>query len=322
VDRSPLRFDTFLRANDPDFDFQWNLTDWKPVNSGNSSKLIRYLDWDARQITLPTLLFLNDERTGTKAVDQIDELFGYTEGDIVSRKMGYLVIGDKDIFPKSGHTGAWYCECYLTIETTERRTGGRLGDEAYQVQLSMVTDKPYWKRYKYSRRIAEDTADTGLDYANNKSAFAADDQGADYANIKSGQTPPDQGWDYLGHKYGGFVNGLRYPCDFKLVFNGPGKAPYSLKISQPTYSFTYLIKQGAPDLKAAEKIVVDADAFKVEKLDAFERRQNLFNYRDRENYIFTQIPPGKFDCDFSGCQDVEVYLVEKSSQPYFKGEGV
>ena len=158
--------------------------------------------------------------------------------------------------------------------------------ESVQKTITFVSIYPYWiKSLSYMFFPEMDTDElTGYDY------------------------PHDYMFDYGISNYSKVVpNDCIETANFRIKFFGPYTNPYVI-IGENTYKINTA-------LVAGESAVIDSRTKKIEKISIIGKHTNIFNLRDREHYIFTEIAEGNNLVVRPKSLAVEITIYDERGEP-------
>lgn len=120
--------------------------------------------------------------------------------------------------------------------------------------------------------------------------------------------PYDFPYDYTKNKRANtFNNDAVDTTDFELTIYGTCNEPY-ITISGNIYKLNCNLQTGEyAKINSLEKTIIKRDKLGVET--------NLFNLRDRENYIFEKMKPGRNTVSLSGNYSITLKLYQVRSEP-------
>lgn len=96
-------------------------------------------------------------------------------------------------------------------------------------------------------------------------------------------------------------------CDFKIIIYGPADMPV-INIGKNVYQIEYSIRENEYiEILSEEKtaVLVGSDG----------TRESVFDYRNKDYYLFEKIPPGNQTISWSGLHGADITLIEKRSEP-------
>lgn len=192
-------------------------------------------------------------------------------------------ITEKDVLAvKPGRLviGDYYMYCYVTGSTKE---GYLNGDCIFN--LKIATDRPYWiKETISSFAYGQGEAGTDMDYES--------DFDYDYSsNLLSSQ----------------LVNGNFVPTNFKMQIYGPATNP-AVTIGGHTYKVNKSVETN-------QYLIIDSIEKTIELIKQDGTKENCFNKRDKESYIFEKMPIGISNVSTSAAFNFDITLLEERSEP-------
>ena len=155
------------------------------------------------------------------------------------------------------YIGDYYINCYIVASAKQEYDNGVIISET----LSVLSD------FKWRKNVERTFGGS--------SAYEPGSSDVDY--------PYDYMWDYvLGASQSRLVSDSVAPFDFRIDFQGPVENPM-LIVGGHIYRVYASVYQG-------EYLTVDSIEKTITKTKQNGEVVNLFNYRDRENYIFEPMP--------------------------------
>ena len=103
------------------------------------------------------------------------------------------------------------------------------------------------------------------------------------------------------------INDGYMPCDFEFVFYGPQETP-TVTINNHDYQVYTTLEQG-------EYLVINSLDKKIYKMLADGTRENVFNRRNKDSYIFEKIAVGKATITRDTDAKMDITLIEQRSEP-------
>lgn len=179
----------------------------------------------------------------------------------------------------------YYCECFVTSSTKSRYT---IDGQYMACDLVITTDKPYWvKEVNTSFHKSSDSEETSLDL--------------DY--------PHDYPHDYkmTAFEKNEIDNTGFFYSKFRMTILGSAINP-SIYIGEHLYQVNVELNDG-------DVLTIDSNEKTVRLLRAGGSEENAFDYRDRDSYIFEDIPSGKSKLLWDGSFSFTVTLLEERSEP-------
>lgn len=178
------------------------------------------------------------------------------------------------------YSGDYYMQGYFVASTKPSYTANGF----MKLTLTFATDKPYWVKETTHQYRPNEISEAGLDY--------------DY----------DYPYDYLPSvKTDTIINSSFASQDIKIVIYGACENP-SVLIDDHEYSL-------AVTLLANEYAVINTDDKTIVKVEPDGTVINIFNTRNRNSYIFEQIPSGTHVISTVNDIDVDVTIIEERSEP-------
>lgn len=267
-----------IYVNYNDFrDYQWEYT----------SKYGRVRNF-SRKITeksIPLVVMVPSKMDPTQFKNDIFEVF---EKDVISNKYGKFIIGD------------YYMQCYVI---GSKKTNYLIDKRYNELSLSIVTDKPYWVK------------ETTRSYIGAKNDITSNVVGTalvGYAVVGSGDSysyPYSYPYGYESYfkSNKSLVNNHYEDTDFIMIINGKILNPV-INIGSHKYMLNY-------DIAENEYVVIDSSQKTITLFKNDKTQVNIFNYRNKENYIFQKIPMGEQSVSWNGEFDFSITLIEKRSEP-------
>jgi len=218
--------------------------------------------------TIP-LLIKSDNSTEIR-----NKLTEYMEKDILSLKQGKLIIG------------GYYLKCYIT---SNKKTNYLISDNYINLELTVVTDYPYWiKENNYNfMKVTE-------------SEIITDKRNLDFNY--------DFDYDYTSNLLNKTLDNTSFTSsNFKLIIYGPVDNP-NVIINGNVYNVDVKIEEG-------EYLTIDSKNKTIILTDIKGNTTNEFNNRNRDNYIFEKISNGNNKVKWNGEFGFDVVIYEERSEP-------
>ena len=157
-------------------------------------------------------------------------------------------------------------------------------EKLIKMTLTFVATERWMKKKKYVYMPEESVVEGDLDY------------------------PYDHPHDYKMHRSSQkLINNGFMPCDFEIIFYGEQETP-TIIINGHTY-------QVYTTLEANEYLVVNSLDKKIYKVLNDGTKENLFNRRNKESYIFEKIAVGKATVIRNTDTRLDITLIEQRSEP-------
>ena len=226
------------------------------------------------------------------AVQKNDRISGFKRGVssfqlpvtalTIERRNRLLEVTEKDVLaniPGRLYCGEYYLQCFVTAGKKDRYFRRNCMEET----LTVTTDKAYWVR------------ETPLSFRKTGKAGGLD-------------WPTDFSFDFTPDTTkAGLFNPDFLASNFRLVLYGPCTSP-SVSIGGHVYALQ-------ASAEAGEYITIDSIEKTITKVLASGDRENLFDARNRDSYIFQRIPSGRSSVAWSGDYGVDLILLEERSEP-------
>ena len=181
------------------------------------------------------------------------------------------------------HIGDYYLRCYIT---GSKKTQYLINHNYMLVTLTVQTDHPAW--VKETTTMHGMVADTEQDYLDYSYDFQHDFKNSAIATT--------------------IINEYFIPCDFIMTIYGAVVNP-TIYIGNHRYFVNVTV--GVDDyltINSADKTVV------LNRADG--KKENYFNMRDRDSYIFEKIPSGTSDVTATNAQfRFDLTLLEERGEP-------
>ena len=211
------------------------------------------------------------------AITVKNRLLELAETDIEARKPGKIYIGD------------YYTNGYITASV---KTEYLIAKHYCKIELKLTSDDPMWYRDQH--------------FVFNPSQIAHIGNGMDYG--LSGQGGFDYPYDYSFSEKGKTI-----VCDsvrgsaVKLRIYGEATNP-TVVIGGHTYGINGTIQAG-------ESLLIDSIAKTITLTTASGSKENWFDKRNRDSYIFEPIPSGQHFATWDGSFAFDLIVIEKRSEP-------
>lgn len=206
--------------------------------------------------------------------------------EAISVKHRLLELAETDIealLPGKIYIGEYYTRGYITSSTKSEYL---IDKRVCKMDLILTSDDPMWyreKKHTFLPGSAESIA-TGADYA------------YDY--------PYDYGTNYTGSTI--HCDSMRGNA-FRLTIYGSTLNP-SITIGGHVYALNGSIGAG-------ESVLIDSLTKTITLTKADGEKVNWFDNRDRESYIFQEIPPGQHTIIWDESFGFDLTVIEKRSEP-------
>ena len=275
---------------------------WKP--DSKQAKLGEILkDFTKEAQSYDITLQFRGELPERKAL--LDRLRNDFENDVVTKKPGRMYFGDYWI--------DGYC--------VESETGvSKIKNTWSQNDIIFYCPYPFWCREKKISFYAstQSIVDEGTKEENDNmidNSVLDPDYKCDYPRKYQTRYRPakkrylrDYKYDYYhNHQLARLDNDHFAETDFKMFIYGPCTEP-KIWIGDHLYHM-------AATLYGSEYIVIDSRKRTIVKYARNGVQENLFNKRDKENYIFKKIPNGKSAVKWNATFPFDVILFQERSEP-------
>lgn len=281
------------------FDYRWTYLNGTYARKGNRIKGF------SKEIEERSLLLSILNRGKADYYEAVNRFMETTEIDILSHAPGEL------------HVGNMYLKCYIIAsEKTEWENGIELLDN----QITIVTDYPFWCRdktyhfYASTSQIIDaagkDAIDTVLDSVSQDPEYPRDYPYGYVTRYKPAtrRVLRDYAYDYYkNHTIGRLDNDHFAETAFRIIVYGPCTHP-EIRIGDNLYRVSTVLYD-------SEYLVIDSRERTIMKYGRNGVQTNLFNARDKENYIFQKIPAGKQTVKWNAQYAFDVVLYQERSEP-------
>lgn len=207
-----------------------------------------------------------------------------TETDGVRIKNKLFECAEKDVLTMQyGRIiiGDYYLQCYITAS---KKSDYLIGKGYMKASLTVATDLPSW--------VKETTTTFGYG------------QGTEGNNLDFNNDFP---YDYTSNLFGKSLNNTDFiDSNFRMVIYGLCENP-TVTIAGHEYNVI-------TNIAANEYLTIDSVEKTIVLTHADGSKENCFNLRNRESYIFEKIPPGVSGVS-SGHFKFDVTLLEERSEP-------
>lgn len=275
-------------------DYMWTYK----TSSGTSLVMNR----EIKEKGLPIVVACDTEFEGMTLKNMLFEVF---EKDVLQESPGRLYIGE------------YYLECYIMgCKKTDYLQSRRM----YKAELSILPVYPFWCRERLNHFYAsvEQIEKTGYRQGvPNLSEMTelTPDYPRDYkygyiTHYKSAKRRylRDYQYDYYrNHAVGRLNNDHFAESAFRIIVYGPCTRP-EIRVGGNIYKV-------ATTLYDSEYMVIDSRERTIIKYARNGVQENLFNARDKINYIFQRIPPGKITVKWNALYPFDIILYQERSEP-------
>lgn len=212
--------------------------------------------------TLPVLIY------GSNAKEIADNIFEIIENDVLLGKYGTMRSGD------------FYIQGYFTASSKPKYTA----DGFLSLNLTFVTDKPYWVRETSYQYRPDNVEREGLGY------------------------PYNYPYDYLSSvSVQDIINPSFTEQNLRIIIYGECVNPV-IMIDDVVYGVNVTIDEN-------EYVTIDTAEKTITLTKEDGTTENVFNSRDREHYIFQKVPAGKHSISVLPATDVDLTILEERSEP-------
>lgn len=176
--------------------------------------------------------------------------------------------------------GDYNLEGYFVEKQNSKYNNGKI----IRMQLVFVATNRWIRKTKYNFMPEEEITEGDLDY------------------------PHDHPHDYKMHRSSKkVINDGYMPCDFEFIFFGPAEAP-AVIINGHVYQVFTTVGEN-------EYLVVNSLTKKIYKVLNDGTKENVFNRRNKDSYIFEKIAVGKATVIRDIDTRLDVTLIEQRSEP-------
>lgn len=209
-----------------------------------------------------------------------------TEHEGVSARNRLFEIMEKDVLANQ-HGKIVINEYYLRCFVTASAKSEYYRDKRYmKITLTIQTDLPEWIRETVNTFGYMITGPRG--------------QNMDYNS--------DFSMDYTSNLVGKALENKGFVAsNFKIVIYGAADSP-AVKVGNHLYQVDVAFQNN-------EYLTIDSVKKTIILTHIDGSKENVFNKRSREFYIFEKIPPGIRYVDMSGCKKADVTILEERSEP-------
>ena len=182
------------------------------------------------------------------------------------------------------YLGDQYLICYLAVASKINR----YAEKSHWVSkdLTVLVVEPFWRTEKTYRFLSGAVEDV-----ENAKRY---DLRYDYRYIASASS-------------GSIINDHYAPSQMIITVYGAAENP-SITVGGNIYSVQ-------ASVSTTQRIVIDQLQRKIESVSAAGDKTNLFDYRDKENDIFTPVPSGVQTVIYDGTFDFDITLIQQRSEP-------
>lgn len=214
-------------------------------------------------------------------------IVGKTGDEATEIKNRLFEIAEVDIIamiPGKIFSGEYYTQGYITDSAKSKYL---LNRRFSKIDLTLTSEDPVWYREKLYRFMPTPSTDVG--------------EGFDY--------PFDYPYDYMSKS----ITTQNIECnsvggnEFRLTVYGSVSNP-SIKIGEHVYSISGTVGTD-------ETLLVDSLTKKITLTSQIGQKLNWFNRRNRDSYIFEQIPSGYHTVTWDGSFGFDLVVIEKRSEP-------
>lgn len=215
-----------------------------------------------------------------KSYEKRNEIYNIIDKDVALKTPGRFYIND------------YYLSCYITASSKK----SYLLDERYILLDLEVLPQSKWIREKF------------ISYRTDGKVYSENNEEIVIGSSKNWDMNYDYPYDFappLLNKI--LMNETYFKSDFKVSIFGPVDNP-QLQIGDNFYKVNI-------ELQDSEVLTIDSKSKTITKIDRRGTTVNVFKFRDRDHYIFQQIPPGDNKIKWSGTFGFDVVMYEERSEP-------
>lgn len=225
---------------------------------------------------IPIRIFCTNKKEGMR---KRNSLFEIPERDVLRGQYGRLWIN------------GYYCECYVTASTKSYYS---IEGQYMACELTISTDRPYWVK------------ETSTLFA---SGVQVSQGGQVEVESEYLDFPYDFPYDYRVSTYRKYElqNEGFYDSRFRLTISGP--------VINPTIYVGDHLYQVNTEVHDGDLLVVDSSAKTITLTRVDGERVNVFDARNRDSYIFQDIPAGASTVLWDNSFDFTITLLEERSEP-------
>ena len=260
-------------------------------------------------------IFVNENDLRDYAWDSLtqgDKISGFTRG-IVSKTLPLRIVGS-DFSDKNAIMNRIYEVCEKDIIAT-KYSKIYVGDYYFKCYISESKKKDYLKKaLKYSADEIKVTTDYGFWIKESLNRFdrsgeSSSDTDAPIVTTKRNlDFNFDFNIDFLS------VDGIRKLYNYSFADSNFKMTIYGAK-SNPTVQIGGNTYKVFTELLASEKLEIDSISKTVVKYKYDGTIENVFNLRDKSNYIFQRIPSGSNSVIWDGDFAFDIILYDERSEP-------
>ena len=265
-----------LFANESDLrDYDWN--------SISANDRISEFNKGIVNKTIPVFIRCQSEEEGLELKNR---LFEVIEKDVLVAQHGKMIVGD------------YYCKCFLKAS---KKSKYLVDKRLLKTSLTMTTDFPSW--IKETTVVFRPTVSSGDD--NNqgsqlRSGIVLGKRNFDY-NF-------DFPYDYTSEMLNKTLNNTGFVASaFKMIIYGTCTNP-TIHIAGHTYQVNVEVGEN-------EYLSIDSLTKTIILTHYDGTEENVFNKRNKNSYIFQQIPSGQNVVTWDGYYGFDVILYEERSEP-------
>ena len=212
---------------------------------------------------------------------------GKTDDEAIAAKNRLLELAETDIeamLPGKIYVGEYYTNGYIT---SSKKRNFLITKRHCNIDLTLTSDDPAWYREQTQSFIPV-------------AGSSAEGSGTDY--------PYDYPFDYAVSQ-----TAQNIVCDsirsnaFRVRIYGPAVNP-SIMIAGHVYAVNGTIGSG-------ETLLIDSLTKKITLTKADGKKENWFDNRSRESYIFEEIPSGQHTVIWNESFGFDLTIIEKRSEP-------
>lgn len=218
-------------------------------------------------------------KTDEEAIKVKNRLMEIAEVDIEAMMPGKIIVGD------------YYTKGYITASV---KSNYMIKKRYCKITLTLTSDDPVWYRESMYSFFSDGTA-------------VSPDGGGGGSDASATDYPWDYKWDYASPSTNQIVCDSVRDNAFILKIYGAITNPV-VTIGGHSYVVNGVVKDG-------ETLLIDSLTKTITLTRATGEKENWFDMRNRNSYIFKPIPPGQHFVVKNGSFGVDLTVIEKRSEP-------
>lgn len=257
-------------------DFEWKVVSKNERITGMSKGIVKK--------TIPFVISVDS----SNANEVKNMFFEHFEKDILRKAQGYFEINGYKLY---GYVTKSVKSDYL------------IHKRCLRLSIEYTCDNPYWIKETTTSYIGVESdmrsSIVGLAVTGYSTVSGEDATSYPYGY--------NYGYDLVADSSQILVNNNYGDSDFIMVINGRANKPI-IDIESQRYELNYEIMEN-------DYVIIDSSEKTITLHKNDGTKVNIYNFRNKKEYIFTKIPQGKHSVRWNGDFDFSITLIGKRSEP-------